>query len=305
MDSWDYKGLESLQGKVCIVTGANSGIGYETAKYLLCKGATVILACRNLRKAEIALNKIKVTNEDADGHIIELNLNSIQSIKSFVFDFNKQFDKLDILINNAGIMAVPQSQTIDGFERQLGVNYIGHYVLTALLLKNMIHENEARVVTVTSIAHKLSKIDFNDINFRKRKYKPFIAYGQSKLANLLFAFQLDEFFKENNLNIISLAAHPGACNTNLFEHLFLNKIAKKLPKLADKVTQKPFMGALPTLRAALDHEAKGKDFYGPSKFFEAKGEPVLVDAKDHAYNKEDWIKLWELTEELTNIKFEI
>jgi len=258
-----------------------------------------------MEKAKKALQKIQKSIPKAPAEIIHLDLASLVSIRKFANEFKDKFNRLDILINNAGIMAVPYKLTKDGFESQIGTNHLGHFALTALLKDLLISTKGSRVINVSSVGHKMGEMDFENFLFEKGNYSRFTAYGRSKLANILFAYELDRRFKAANIDASALASHPGMSNTNLANHMygFLAPVMKPLMSLA---VQSAFKGALPTIRAAVDSKAKGGEYYGPKGIFgESRGKPSLVESSKRSHDVEDAKKLWELSENLTGIKFEI
>ncbi|MBN2440439.1 MAG: SDR family oxidoreductase [Spirochaetales bacterium] len=293
---WTIENIDDLTGKAAVVTGANSGIGYEMALALASKKAKVILACRNREKGEGALEQIKQKYPDAEIRLLPLDLSDLSLVRGFVKEFRQHYDRLDILINNAGIMAPPYGKTAEGFESQFGTNHLGHFTLTGLLLDLLIKTPRARVVTVSSLAHLFVKMDFDNLNAEK-KYDPQVAYGYSKLANILFTYELQRRFKKAGVDTIASAVHPGWTATNLQDHWpvvrFLNKF----------LAQKPAMGALPALYAATSPEAEGGNYYGPGGWLELHGYPVKSTSGKASYNTGDAERLWELSEELTGVTY--
>ena len=299
MTTFDLTKIASQKGKTAIVTGANTGIGFETAQALVEKNAHVIMACRNLQKAQVAKANILTKFPKASIEMIQLDLNSLQSVRDFVTEFSKNHQKLDLLINNAGLMIPPLMRTKDGFESQLGVNYLGHFLLTGLLLPVL--EKGARVISLSSIAHRNAQINFKDLNSEK-SYSRFKAYGQSKLACLMFAYELDRRLKKKGSTVKSIAAHPGVSNTEL---------ARYVPKvfyfllypLFMMMTQSPENAALPSLYGALVEDLKGGEYIGPTSRNEMKGNPGIVGSEPQSHDEEAAKKLWEVSEELTNIHY--
>jgi len=301
--TWNINSIPSLSGKTAIVTGANTGLGYETAKSLARNGVHVVMACRNIDKAEAARSKIMAGGSKISLTVMELDLNKLSSVRDFAERFNKKHDKLDLLINNAGVMMPPASKTKDGFELQWGVNHLGHFLLTALLYPKLEAAGDSRAVHLSSLAHKWGQINFDDLNFEK-KYDRGKSYGQSKLACLIFAYEMDRRLKAADSGVKSLAAHPGISDTELSRHLpkWMQVLS---PIFSVLIAQSPRAGAQPTLRAALDPDLKGGEYLGPDGFGEYKGKPVIVDSVPKSKNKETARKLWEVSEELTGQKFEI
>ncbi|MHA2291149.1 MAG: oxidoreductase [Candidatus Hodarchaeales archaeon] len=299
---WTTDKIPDLTGKRIIVTGANSGIGFEAAKEFARKGAETILACRNVDKAEKASDRIKKRNPDAKTVIMQLDLSSLKSIMKFVEGFKKNYFSLDVLLNNAGIMFVPYRTTNEGFESQVGINHLGHFALTGLLFNLLARTPGARVVNVSSNGHKMGKIDFDNYIYKNGKgYSRLGAYGRSKLSNLLFTYELNRRFKTANIDAIAVAAHPGLSNTNLIRQWYV-KVLKPIMFLT---TQSAHMGALPLIRAATDPDVKGSEYYGPRGRGEQRGHPIRVESNGASHNKEDAINLWHLSEKLTGVSFPI
>ena len=303
-NNWTIENIPDLNGKVIIVTGANCGIGFETAKEFARKCAHTILACRNLEKGEAALADIKKEIPNASAEVIQLDLSSLASVQQFAEDFKAKYKRLDILVNNAGVMYVPYGKTEDGFERHFGTNHLGHFALTGLLVDLLLKTPNARVVTVSSVGHRSGEMDFDDLMFEGgRGYRGQRVYGRSKLANLLFTYELQRRFEAVGASVIATAAHPGGSNTNLARHVEDNWYFRLMRPLYSIVAQSAAMGALPTLRAAVDPDAKGGDYFGPDGFMESTGYPVLVQSNETSHNVEDAHKLWEVSEELTGIRY--
>jgi NAD(P)-dependent dehydrogenase (short-subunit alcohol dehydrogenase family) len=293
---WTLSDMPDQSGRVAIVTGANTGIGFETAAALAAKNATVVMACRNRQKAEAAIQKIRERTPDAKLEFIELDLASLASVERFAQTFRASHDRLDLLINNAGVMIPPFGKTEDGFELQFGCNHLGHFALTGRLLTLLEATEGSRIVTVSSMAHRQGKMDFDNLNAEKG-YSAMSAYGQSKLANLLFTFELQRRLDASGSKIMATAAHPGWTGTDLQRHSgfirFLNFF----------FAQTPPIGALPTLRAAADSLAKGGDYFGPKGIYEMRGYPVRVGTTPAARDEDDARRLWEVSEELTGVSF--
>lgn len=294
---WDSQDVPDQKGRVAIVTGSSSGIGYETVRVLAAKNATVIIAVRNLEKGQLALGKIKSGQSDADVTVMELDLASLDSVRKFAEEFKKSYSQLDLLINNAGVMMPPYSKTADGFELQFGTNHLGHFALTGLLLDLILKTENSRIVTVSSGASGAGNLDFDDLNWEKRKYKRMKTYGDSKIANLYFTYALQEKLGKAGSKTIALASHPGWTGTELQRHVgianFLNRF----------FSQNIDMGALPTLYGATAPDVVGSDYYGPSGWKEMKGYPKKVDSNELSHDKDIAKKLWDVSEELTKVKF--
>ena len=284
-----------LAGKTAIVTGANSGLGFEIAKTLANRGARVVLACRDESKAKTAADEIRKGNPSADVMVRSLDLASLASIDTYVAQFLTAETKLDLLINNAGLMAIDESRTVDGFEMQLGVNHLGHFALTAMLMPVLLSTPQSRVVSMSSSAHRKGKMDFDDLMFERRPYSRWSAYAQSKLANLLFILELNRRLGASS-QTKALATHPGVANTNLGQNAggiigFGFRISAPL------IAHSALKGAMPALRAASDPDAKGGQFYGPR--YMMVGSPVVETPSLQARNLEDAQRLWKISEELT------
>ncbi|MDF1673902.1 MAG: oxidoreductase [Vicingaceae bacterium] len=300
---FNINNLDSQKGKIAIVTGANSGLGKEITIGLLKVEIKVIMACRNLEKAEKAkLNIIKKV-PSADVEIMQLDLSRLASVRSFVKSFSKKYNQLDLLIENAGIMIPPYVKTEDGFESQMGVNYFGHFLLTNLLMPILKNTEGARIATTSSIAHQNGRINFNNIN-AEESYSKMGAYTQSKLACLMFALELQRRLSKTGSNVIAVSSHPGVSNTNLFSHipkLFQLLMIPLLPFFAHP----PKKAALPMLYAALGKDINGGDYLGPMGYKNMKGKPGKTKAELHAFDEEVAKKLWEISEKLTGEKFEL
>ncbi len=296
--------MSDQSGRVFVVTGANSGLGFETTKALASHGGAVVMACRNLQKAENAKNQILSMHPDANLVVMKLDLGDLASIKEFSEQFKSAYDRLDVLYNNAGLMAIPFQKTKDGFEMTIGVNHFGHFALTGLLIDHLLKTSKSRVVTVSSNFHKRGKINFEDINYEKRKYRKWEAYAQSKLANLMFTLELQDLLKGKET--ISVAAHPGYARTHLQEkgaELANNRIRKLFGKIGNVFAQSAYMGALPQIYAGVGEDVTGGDYFGPSGFMEMRGYPKKVKPHPTALNKEERKRLWKLSEELTGIVY--
>lgn len=294
--------LPEQVGRTIVVTGANTGLGYETARMLAAKGANVIMACRNLNKANAAKQKIEsqVTNAKID--VMQIDLSSLNSVRDFASTYQSKYDRLDILINNAGVMTPPYTLTEDGFELQLGANYLGHFLLTGQLLDTILQTPDSRIVTLSSLVHKNGVINFDDLQ-SKKKYSPQGAYAQSKLACLMFTFELQRRLENaGHKGTISTASHPGIADTEL---------SRNMPKLiyyfakytiAPFLTHAPSEGAKPTVLAAIG-EAKGGDYFGPTGYREFKGAPGKATFTDLSKDEAIAKQLWEVSEKLVSFKY--
>lgn len=295
MKQWTLDAIPDQTGRVAIVTGANTGIGFETAAALAARHAKVVLACRNAQKAGDAIERIRARTPDADLVFLELDLASLGTVERFAGSFDSTCGRLDLLINNAGVMAVPLGHTEDGFELTFGCNHLGHFALTGRLMDLLLATPGARVVTVSSLTHRMGVMDFGNLNTEK-SYRKMSAYGQSKLANMLFHFELDRRLTAAGVPVSATAAHPGWTRTDLQRHATVMDFFGFL-------TQGPAAGALPTLRAAVDPQARGGDYYGPRGLFELAGYPKRARTSGAAKNMDNAGRLWRISEELTGVRF--
>ncbi len=301
--SFDLHTVPSQQGKIAIVTGANTGLGYETALGLANTGMKVIMACRNLEKAEQAKAAILSQIPNAELEVMRLDLSKLTSVRAFAKEYRDRHSKLNLLINNAGIMVPPYEQTIDGFESQFSVNYLSHFLLTSLLLDLMPNSAESRIVSLSSNAHKFGKINFDDLQ-SENKYSAIAAYGQSKLACLIFANELERRLKTKDSQILSTCAHPGTSNTELPRYIpkavqFLLRLTP-LPYMAHA----PEAAAQPTLYAALADDVKGGDYFGPQGRAEMSGPPGKAPQSEAARDEAISQQLWTVSEQLTQVDFD-
>ena len=298
---FNLENIPSQKGKIAIVTGANSGLGKEITIGLAKKEIKVIMACRNQSKAESAKAEVLSKVNNADLEIMILDLSSLSSVRNFASAFGKKYKRLDLLIENAGIMVPPLSKTEDGFESQMGVNYFSHFLLTNLLYPLLNKTKGSRIATTSSLAHESGRIDFDNLNAEKG-YSKMGAYGQSKLACLLFAYELKRRLEKAGSNVIAVSSHPGVSKTNLFANF--PKIAQILMvPLLPIFTHSPKHAALPTLYAALSADAESGDYYGPTGFNGMKGKPGKVKSKPHSYDEKVASELWDVSEKLTGEKF--
>jgi NAD(P)-dependent dehydrogenase (short-subunit alcohol dehydrogenase family) len=296
---WDSNNIPDQKDRVAIVTGSSSGIGYETARVLAQKNATVILAVRNQQKGHAAKDKILGQHPNAEVRVMELDLANLESVRNFAADFKNKFSRLDLLINNAGVMMPPYSKTSDGFELQFGTNHLGHFALTGLLLDLIRSTPDSRIVNVSSGAHNYGDLDLDDLNWERRSYKKMKSYGDSKIANLYFTYELQKRLDKDGGNPLVTAAHPGWTATELQRHAGIIRF------LNNFFSQDITMGALPTLYAAVGPDVKGNDYYGPSGWREMKGYPKKVESNELSHNEEIARKLWEVSEELSGVKFDL
>ncbi|MEO6792949.1 MAG: SDR family NAD(P)-dependent oxidoreductase [Mycobacterium sp.] len=303
-DKWAAENVPNQAGRVAVITGANTGIGYHTARVLAEHGAVVVLAVRNLDKGHAAANQINKDCPEASVEVAELDLSSLASVRAAAEALGSAHPRIDLLINNAGVMYTPKQTTVDGFELQFGTNHLGHFALTGLLLPRMVRVTGSRVVTVSSMAHRImAAIHFDDLQW-EGGYNRIAAYGQSKLANLMFTYELQRRLAAKRTSTIAVAAHPGTANTELTRYLPpLLRPADRL--LLPLVVQSAAMGALPTLRAATDTEVRGGQYYGPGGIGEQRGHPKLVESSKQAHDVELQQRLWTVSEELTGITFPV
>lgn len=292
-------------GRIAVITGGSSGIGLETAKALADRRAIVVLAGRDLAKAEQASAEVRSQTPSAELRAVRLDLTSLSSIAAAAAEIRSEFPRLDLLICNAGVMARPYELTKDGFESTLATNHLGHFALTGHLLDRLLGTVGSRVVTVSSNAHRRGVIHFDDLQFEKR-YDPGEAYDQSKLANLLFAYELQRRLEAAGATTISLAAHPGNASTDLWrtssrvERLV---ISPRLRLLNFWLVQSPERAALPSLRAALDPSARGGEYYGPDGRFQYSGRPTRVESSPRSHDRAAQGRLWDVSERLTGVTY--
>jgi NAD(P)-dependent dehydrogenase (short-subunit alcohol dehydrogenase family) len=296
---WTETEIPDQNGRMAIVTGANSGIGWETARALAQKGVTVIMACRSLEKANAAADQIKQLNPAGQAVGMPLDLGNLDSVRAFADAFRAEYDRLELLINNAGVMFTPYGKTVQGFEQQLGINHLGHFALTGLLLDRLNGTPGARIVTVSSNTHRTGAIDFDNLNW-EQGYDPQRAYGRSKLANLLFTYELQRRLTAAGKNTLSVAAHPGWTTTNLIRHASGNM--RRMDRIFG---QRPQMGALPTLYAATAPDVRGGEYFGPGSLGGMRGYPKKVESNDRSHDEGVARRLWEVSEELTHVMYQL
>lgn len=300
---WTLQAIPDQSDRVVVVTGATSGTGYETAKVLASRGARVILACRNAMKADEAARRIQRIHRGSRVETQLLDLASLASVREAAGAIQARHDRLDLLINNAGVMVPPYGRTEDGFETQIGTNHFGHYLFTGLLLDRLRATPGSRIVTMSSSAHRIGHIHFEDLHFEHR-YRAWAAYGQSKLANLLFTYELQRRLKAAGSATLAVAAHPGWARTELQRHAGWIGWLRILGVEA-LLSQDALGGALPLLRAATDPAVQGGDYYGPSGFQEAKGAPVLVQSTPRSHDADLQQRLWRCSELSTGFAYAI
>jgi len=302
MSKWTIADIPDQTGRVAVVTGSNTGLGLETAKALAARGARVVLAVRNLEKGKEAAATITAATPGADVTLQELDLSSLESVRTAAGELRSQHDQIDLLINNAGLMYPPKSTTEDGFEMQFGTNHLGHFALTGLLLDRLVSVPGSRVVTVSSVGHRINAaIHFDDLQW-ERSYSRVGAYGQSKLANLLFTYELQRRLASHGTTIAA-AAHPGGSDTDLMRHL-PNSLQFALPAIRP-LFQGADMGALPTLRAATDPGVLGGQYFGPDGPGGVRGYPKVVPSSDQSHDLDLQRRLWAVSEELTQVVYPV
>ena len=302
MNCWTVNDMPTLRGRVALVTGANRGLGLETTRALAAHGAHVIMAVRNMNQGHQAEAAIKQTVPSASLEVISLDLSSLASVREFATRVMQTHHRLDLLLNNAGIAALPRQETVDGFEMQFGTNHLGHFALTGLLLPQLVTTPGSRVVTMTSNARRTAHLDFDDLQ-SQRAYSRWGAYGKSKRANLLFAFELQTRFTVAGVSTISVAAHPGGANTSIpgtsdhlspFERFFFGL-----------VSQSAAMGALPLLYAATQEHITGGELVGPGGISNSRGYPKVDIRANNEYDRSVAARLWEVSEELTGVTYNL
>jgi len=302
---WNLGMIPSQAGKMVLVTGANSGIGYQAALELARHGAHVLLGCRSASKGLTALERLRREAPGAQAEVVELDMASLASVRAFAEAYVGTGAPLDLLINNAGVMALPTRETtVDGFERQFGTNHLGHFALTGLLIPALLKASAPRVVTVSSLAHRNGKINFDDLQ-GARKYVPWDQYNESKLANLMFSLELERRARASASKLVSIPVHPGVSTTSIFANGPGTKDLKAIivGLLAPVLFQSEEAGALPTLYAATSPQAKGGEYIGPDGFQALKGSPTVEKPRPQALDEAVAKKLWTVSEELTGVVF--
>jgi NAD(P)-dependent dehydrogenase (short-subunit alcohol dehydrogenase family) len=297
MTHWTFDDIPDQTGRTAIVTGSNSGIGYEAARMLALKGADVVLACRSAEKAKAAQERILAEKPKGRVSFSPLDLSDLESVAAFASSFLAKNARLDLLINNAGVMVPPLGRTKQGFELQFGTNHLGHFALTARLLPLLEQTKGSRVVVVASTAQNVGRIVLDDLNWERRSYRAWLAYGQSKLANMMFALELQRRLAAAGSSVQVTAAHPGWTATDLQRESGIVRVLNPV------FAMKPAEGALTTLRAATDPGAGGGTYWGPSRFFELSGPPVAARIPSHAKDAAVAAKLFDVSEKLTGVSF--
>jgi NAD(P)-dependent dehydrogenase (short-subunit alcohol dehydrogenase family) len=309
-NSWTVRDIPNQHGKVIVITGANSGVGYESALALAGKGAQVILAVRNRQKGMAALNTIQGAFPKSTAEVLILDLASLESVHGFVEQFQREYERLDVLLNNAGMMATPFYKTVDGFEMQFGINHLGHFALTGLLLPTLLKTPNSRVVTVSSINHNFSfsGIDFDNLDASKG-YRKWTAYNQSKLSNLLFAYELERKLESVKADVISVGVHPGYTATNLQSagpRLSGSQFIEVMYEMGNILFgQSAAMGALPLLYASVAPSVKGGDYIGPRGIFGMWGSPKIAKSNGRSHELEAAKRLWEVSEQLARVHYQL
>jgi NAD(P)-dependent dehydrogenase (short-subunit alcohol dehydrogenase family) len=307
MSSWTIHDMPTLDGRTVVVTGANSGIGFEATQFLAARGATVVMACRSVDRGERAAAEIRRSVANPDLDVRECDLADLDSVAAFTDSFASDYDELHVLCNNAGVMALPRGETADGFERQFGINHLGHFALTGQLLETLAATEGARVVTQSSGAHENGEIDFDDLQ-RRDSYGRWAAYSQSKLANVLFGYELDRRADEAGLDVTSVVCHPGYADSDLQRRAGeagAGKIGAGIMQAANAVfAQSAEQGALPMLYAATHEGISGGEYVGPGGLFNMRGAPEIQESSDRSYNTATAGRLWDVSEELTGVEYE-
>jgi NAD(P)-dependent dehydrogenase (short-subunit alcohol dehydrogenase family) len=305
--NWTAADVGDQHGRIAVVTGATSGLGLQTVKVLAEHGSTVIIAGRDPAKLAAAADLTRSAAREAQVETAELDLASLESVRKAAADLTTRFPRLDLLINNAGVMMSPYGLTADGFELQVGTNHLGHFALTGLLLPALLGVRGSRVVTVSSFGHRAGRMDFDNL-MSSRRYSRTGAYGRSKLANLMFTYELQRRLSAAGANTIALAAHPGTARTDLTRHLTPLAgivLGPRFAKLNSRFVQDADAGALPTLRAATDPAAIGGTYYGPDGFLQFTGYPVVVRSSARSHNGDVQRRLWAMSEQLTGVSYRV
>jgi NAD(P)-dependent dehydrogenase (short-subunit alcohol dehydrogenase family) len=303
MSRWTEEGIPDQSGRTVLVTGANSGLGLQTTLVLAERAATVLLGCRDPHRGQAAVDRVR-SSAGTDATLVQLDLADLSSVRKAADEVRTiTGDRLDVLVNNAGVMASPPRRTVDGFELQIGTNHLGHAALTWLLTPALVPG--ARVVTVSSLAHRGGRLDIDDLNFERRRYNPTAAYSASKLANLLFTFELDRRARAAGRDLVAVAAHPGITATELVPNttrMYLPGLFAELARWGNKlVSQGVVAGALPQLYAATAADVRSGEYFGPTGLGETRGAPGRVPASLAACNEHTARLLWQRTAQLTGV----
>ncbi|BBX10154.1 SDR family NAD(P)-dependent oxidoreductase [Mycolicibacterium aichiense] len=302
---WTEADVPDQSGRIAIVTGSNTGLGFDTARVLAQHGAQVVMAVRDTAKGEAAAAEIRRAAPTAEVTVHKLDLGSLASVRDAAAELGSAYPRIDLLINNAGVMYPPKQTTADGFELQFGTNHLGHFALTGLLLDKLLPVDGSRVVVVASVAHNIrAKIAFDDLQWERRRYERVASYGQSKLANLMFAYELQRRLTAAGAKTIAVAAHPGVSDTELIRHVPGSSLPG-VKLISGLLLNSAEMGALATLRAATDPSVTGGQYYGPDGFRELRGYPKLVSSSNQSHDRNVQQRLWAVSEELTGVKFPV
>jgi len=305
--AWTTTNMPDQHGRTAVITGANVGVGLETAAALAAAGARTVLACRDRSRAEAAAAQLRARHTGADVEVLEVDLGDLSSVRRAASEAHDRFERIDALINNAGVMVPPLSRTTDGFELQLGVNHLGHFALNGLVLDLIPDSVDSRIVTVSSLAHDNGTIDWDDLNW-ERSYRRSAAYGRSKLANLLFAYELARRLERAGSSVVSVAVHPGVCFTELNRHTpgyGLAPLRLIYDAVSRAVTQTAAAGALSSLRAATEPGVAPGTYYGPDGRNGRQGDPVLVESNAASHDRDDARRLWAVSEDLTGVHWSL
>ena len=300
---WTEADVPDQSGRTAVITGGNSGIGFEAARVLATRGARLILGCRDRGKAHDAVTRIRAAATGADVRVVPLDLASLESVRAAAGQIRSTCERIDLVVNNAGVMMPPYGRTTDGFELQFGINHLGHFALTGLLIDRLAALPGARVVTVSSNNHRDSRINFDDLQ-SERGYRRMAGYGQSKLANLMFTYELQRRLHAAGSPAIAAAAHPGLTRTDLAR--YLSPVMTALYVLVERpLAQRAAIGALGTLRAATDPAVRGGDYYGPGRWRGERGYPVWVSSSERSHDEGAQRRLWQESERLTGVGYAI
>jgi NAD(P)-dependent dehydrogenase (short-subunit alcohol dehydrogenase family) len=303
---WTAADIPALAGRTVVVTGANAGIGFETAQVLAGRGARVVLACRDLGRARQAADRITAGPGRVRAEVVRLDLASLASVRDAAEQIGTSYPRIDLLLNNAGVMEVPYQRTEDGFELTFATNHLGHFALTGLLLDRLLATPGSRVVTMSSMGHEPGVMNFDDLQ-AEHGYRPDHAYYQSKLANLLFTYELDRRLRAADAPARALGAHPGVVYTDLFHtrsRLDKALLSQWMRPINFWAVQNVHMGALPMLRAATDPAASGGEYYGPHRKHDT-GYPVAVQSSQRSHDTADQARLWDVSEQLTGVRYAV
>jgi NAD(P)-dependent dehydrogenase (short-subunit alcohol dehydrogenase family) len=305
---WTADDIPDQTGRTVLITGANSGLGLRSAEALAARGARVLMACRNETKAKAAVEEVRAVATAAEPEVVRLDLADLASVRTAAEHIGELAPELDVLMNNAGVMALPPGRTADGFEVQFGTNHLGHFALTGLLLPALLRAQAPRVVTTSSFAHRMGRMRWDDLNWHHGRYRKWLAYGQSKLANLLYTFELDRRARDAGAHLVSVAAHPGYANTHLQAagpEQSGNRLMLIGSGLANRaLAQSDAMGALPQLYAATMPDVTSAEYFGPNGRLETRGFPRRVGSNNASRDPAAARRLWQTSEELTGVTYQ-